>query len=321
MSKLSKIGVIGAGTMGHSIAQAFAACSYYVHLQDINEDTLKQAKGKIAYNLKMLQELGLLDEQGAEKTLTRISFYTDLETAVQDADFVIESISEDIAVKQALFKCLDEVTPPHTILASNTSSFKITDITKSVLRKKDKVILTHWFNPPHIVPLVELCRSEHTSEDTVNKVKNLLESCGKVTIDVKKEVPGLVGNRLQAALVREAFHIYEQGIASVEDIDKVVKFGPGLRLPVGGIFQIVDLGGIDVWYVVCLSLIPKICSDTGPIESLRKKKEKGELGVKTGKGFYEYPDSSTSYAHKRDVMMLKLLQIIKNSNENNESME
>ncbi len=309
MKERKKIAVIGSGTMGHSMAQHFAYWGYPVALQDVNQEVLQQAKEKMRANLEIMVRLEEMPGQKIQETLDRIQFTGSLEEALQGAGCVMENITEQLAAKQDLFAEMEQLVSADTLLASNTSSLSITRIAEKV-KSKDRVLLAHWFNPPHIVPLVELCRAEGTSEETMDRMRDLLTSCGKVTIDVQQEVPGLVANRLQAALAREAFHLYQEGVASTEDIDKAVMYGPGLRLPAGGFFQIVDFGGLDIWNAVARFIMAEINSDPNPPAVLQEKVNKGELGLKTGKGFYEYHDSAEEYMYRRDVLLIKLLQLM-----------
>ena len=309
MTGIKSIAVVGAGTMGHSMAQHFAYWGCPVALQDISEEALQKARDKMEANLETMIQLEGMPGQKKDEALDRIKFITSLEEALQEADCVIENITENLQAKQDLFESMEQLVSPDVILASNTSGLSITDIAQKV-KNKERVILAHWFNPPHIVPLVELCRAEGTSRETVDRMRDLLTKCGKVTIDVRQEVPGLVANRLQTALAREAFYLYEQGVASAEDIDNAVMYGPGLRLPAGGFFRIVDLGGLDIWNAVANFLIPAINSDTSSPKILQEKVDKGELGLKSGKGFYEYTDPPEKYTYQRDILLLKLLQLL-----------
>ncbi len=303
-------GVVGAGTMGHGIALTFAKYGCSVILTDTSDAILDTAKKKIEKSLEMFIGEGLVHEGEKEKVLSRISYTTDL-SQLKDCDYVVECIIEKIEPKQQLFKTLDEICAPKTILASNTSSLKLTDIVRDVTKHREKVILTHFFNPAQIVPLVELLRIEDTSADTFEKTKAFHEECGKVTIEVKKEVPGLVANRIQVAMAREVFSLYEQGIATAEDIDKAVTAGPGFRLSISGLLEIADLGGLDIWYAVAEYLLQFIDSSTEPNKVIAEKIKEGKLGAKTGAGFYEYAGQNfDNYVYNRDLKLLKQLKFI-----------
>ncbi len=307
-------GVVGAGTMGHGLALTFAKGGYQVILTDISEAALDTAKKKVEKSLSMFIGEGLVQEKERENILGRISYTTEL-SQLKDCDYIVECIVEKIEPKQQLFKTLDEICIPETILASNTSSLKLTDITRDVTKHRDKVILTHFFNPAQIVPLVELLRIDDTSDETYNKTKAFHEKCGKVTIEVKKEVPGLIANRIQAAMAREVFSLYEQGVASAEDIDKAVIAGPGFRLSISGLLEIADLGGIDIWYAVMKYLYQFIESGTEVNKVLAEMVKENKLGAKTGQGFYKYSGQSLdSYIYQRDLKLLKQLVYLENLN-------
>jgi 3-hydroxybutyryl-CoA dehydrogenase len=279
--------------MGHGIAQDFAAHGYDVRLYARSEERLDQAQQNIEAGLALLQRLGRLTSEEAAQSRRRIRTGTTMERLVADADLVIEAVSEDLRLKQQLFQGLDEACPQRTILASTTSSLLPSDLA-SVTRRSDRVLVAHYFNPPTIVPLVELIRGPDTSDATVATVRDLLLQVGKRPAVVQKEVPGFIGNRLQAALVREALALVDQGVATPADIDSVVKYSFGRRLAVAGVFQIGDLAGLDVYLSVGRLLFPSLNSSSDVPEVLREKVDNGELGAKTGRGFYSWTAESAA---------------------------
>jgi 3-hydroxybutyryl-CoA dehydrogenase len=244
MSEIRNVAIIGAGTMGHSLAQVFAQGGYNVWLNDVKDEILARAKKLIASNLDTLIELGNVEKSQKETILRRIHTTVKLEEAGQNADFVIEAIIEDQAAKKEMFTRLDKICPPGAILASNTSYM---DIFKFVETKRpDKVLITHWFAPPHIVPLVEIVKGPQTSQETVDAAKALMIKAGKKPIVITKFLPGFIANRLQSALGNEVFNLLDQGYASPEDIDTATKASFALRMPILGLVKRMDFAGLDL---------------------------------------------------------------------------
>lgn len=284
---IKKIAVIGSGLMGHGIGLTYALAGYSVVLNDVSDAILENAVDHIRHNLETFYESELIKKEDIGETLSRISTTTDLEKAAVDADFVTEAIVEDIGAKKKLFHALDALCPPHTIIASNTSSLLISEFGAGT-KREDKQVITHWFNPPHIVPVVEIVKSPKTSDETVDTAYALLKKARKFPVKVLKEIPGFLVNRVQSAAIREVWSLWEQGVASVEDIDLAIKGSFGFRLASLGPLQICDLGGLDLWYRVGQNLMKAINSSTEPSPAVKEKVERGELGLKTGKGFYNY---------------------------------
>lgn len=284
---IKKIAVIGAGLMGHGIGMTYALAGYSVVLNDFSGSILDNAVDHIRHNLETFYENGLIEKEDISRALSLVSTTTDLEKAARDADFVTEAIVEDVEAKKKLFHSLDRLCPPHAILASNTSSLLISEFGAGT-RREDKQVITHWFNPPHIVPVVEIVRSSKTSDQTVETAYALLKKARKFPVKVLKEIPGFLVNRVQSAAIREVWSLWEQGVASVEDIDLAIKGSFGFRLASLGPLQICDLGGLDLWYRVGQNLMKVINSSTEPSPAVKEKVERGDLGLKTGKGFYSY---------------------------------
>ena len=209
MMEIRNVTIVGAGTMGHSLAQVFAQEGYSVWLTDIREEVLARARKLILSNLQTLVETGLLDRGQQDQALHRIVTTTKIEDAAGNADFVIEAISEDEKAKKELFCKLDKICPPETILASNTSYLNIFQFVET--GRPDKVLITHWFAPPHIVPLVEIVRGPETSQETVDRVRALLIRVGKKPLVISKFLPGFIANRLQSALNNEMLHLLDHG--------------------------------------------------------------------------------------------------------------
>ena len=297
-SGIRRIAVIGAGLMGHGIALEFAAHGFPVRLHDRDQTQLERAPEAIAIGLARLGDIGAIATDAAAAASSRIAFQSDAQRAVGDADLVIEAVSEKLEVKQAVFRDLDRWTPAHAILASNTSSF-MPSLLAAATNRPERVIVAHYFNPPHLLPLVELVRGEQTSDETVETMRELYREIGKTPAVVQREAPGFVGNRIQAAIFRETLAIVAAGIASVEDVDIIVRNGFGRRLGVAGPFEIADAAGLDVKLAVCEQLFPEIDSSIDIPALLREKVARGELGLKTGKGYYDWTPEEAAALRKR----------------------
>ncbi|MEM2737897.1 MAG: 3-hydroxyacyl-CoA dehydrogenase family protein [Candidatus Bathyarchaeia archaeon] len=296
-SEIRKIAVIGAGIMGHGIAQTCALTGYQTTITRRRRELFKETYDQIKSGLEFLVRNGIITQKEVEKALSRIEFKETISEAAKDADFVIEAVVENMDLKKSIFKELDDTCPKHTILASNTSSFSITELA-SVTSRPDKVVGTHWWNPPHLMPLVEIVKGERTSQETIEITRDLITKLGKVPV-VCKDSPGFLGVRLQAALVIEAISMLEQGLASAEDIDTAVKMTLGLRLPILGPLEIVDLGGMDTFLYAYTYLYNTLGDKFKPPNLLKHKVETNELGIKTGKGFYDYTSRSIEEVVKR----------------------
>jgi len=307
MISKKKVVVVGAGVMGPGIAQICAQAGHDTSIIRRRPELLQQTLEAIKSNLQMLLQNGLITSQEASETLQRIKAKTDLAEAVKEADFVIEAIPEDMAAKKTLFKELDKLCSSQTILASNTSSFSITELA-AVTSRPDRVVGTHWWNPPHLMPLVEIVRGKQTSDETVRITKDFVNDLGKIPV-VCKDSPGFLGVRLQAALVLEAIRMLEEGLATAEDIDMAVKLTLGLRLPILGPLEIVDLGGMDTFLYAYSYLYDTLGERFKLPQLLRRKVESNELGIKTGKGFYTYTNEQIeAIVRRRDQWLIEQLK-------------
>jgi 3-hydroxybutyryl-CoA dehydrogenase len=297
-NSIQRIAVIGAGLMGHGIALEFAAHRYDVALQDRDQAALERARGAITEGLARLAEIGRITPNTAAEAPSRIAMGTDARAAAADADLVIEAVSEDLDLKRALFRDLDAWAPPRAILASNSSSF-MPGLLAAATGRPDRVLVAHYFNPPHLLPLVELVRGDETSDETIETMRALYAGIGKRPAIVQKEAPGFVGNRLQMALLREALAIVDAGIATPQDVDTIIKNGFGRRLSVAGVFEVFEAAGWDLTLAVASQLFPVIDRSTEPPQSLRDKVARGELGLKAGKGFYEWTPEEAAALRQR----------------------
>lgn len=287
---IERVLVIGAGAMGESIAQQFAQAGMKVFLADIDEAVLDRAGRQIATNLAQLGKFGLLSE-APDAIQSRIASHhigslDEISGFAEQADFVIEVVPEKIELKRRVFSVLDAFDKDR-ILASNTSTLSITDISDG-MSSPERVVGVHFFYPAHIVPLVEIHGGSRTSEETIQSAKELMHRIDKQPIVIRKVMPGFIVNRMQAAFNREVIHMLEQGVATAEELDMAAMACFGFRLACLGPLEIHDLNGLDVVFNSWRQTRPSLCNDTEPSVSVKEKVEKGELGAKTGKGWYDY---------------------------------
>jgi 3-hydroxybutyryl-CoA dehydrogenase len=293
-----RVAIIGAGLMGHGIAQIFAVHGFGVSLLDVNDEVLAKAVENVRANLTLLAKNGIGKEEDIEPAIGRITTTPDLKKAVSGAAFVIEAVAEQLELKQKLFQEMDTLCPPDAILATNTSVISITEIAARA-KGKGRIVGTHFWNPPYLIPLVEVVPGEGSSPQAVDQTFDLLKSVGKHPVKVKRDVPGFVGNRLQHALWREAISIVDQGIADAATVDEVIKNSFGIRLPVLGPMETADMVGLDLTLQIHNYILKHIERSTEPAPILRQKVEKGQLGFKTGRGFQEWNQESVQQSRKQ----------------------
>lgn len=269
------VAVLGAGLMGHSIAGVFAAAGASVRIYEPVAEARAAAGQRIA-------------AQQPAVDVVAITCTDDLEAATARADLVVEAAPENLDLKRDLFGRLGELLPD-TVLATNTSGYRVTEIARGVHRP-ERVVGTHWFNPPHLVPLVEVTQGEQTSDEVVVRMLELHRAIGKAPVHVRRDVPGFIGNRLQAALWREAIHMVEAGIADAEDVDLVVRNSIGLRLAAVGPLENMDYIGLDLASAIHAYVYPDLGAETDVQQLLAERIEQGRLGAKSGAGIYDWPD-------------------------------
>ena len=310
MTEIRNVTIIGAGTMGHSLAQVFAQEGCSVWLTDLREEILSNAKKLIASNLRTLIEMKLLKKSRLAQTLNRIKTTTTIEEACRNAELVIEAIIEDVAAKKELFGRLDRIAPPQAILASNTSYLDIFKFVET--RRPDKVLITHWFAPPHIVPLVEIVRGPEPSQETVDRVTVLMTKMGKTPLVISKFLPGFIANRLQSALNNEVLHLLDNGYVTPEQIDAATKASFGLRMPILGLTKRMDYTGLDLTQKIIANAAYEAPPRRTRSVTVDRLVSEGKLGVKTGSGYHQYGGRSTEEIMKeRDIKLIKLREFLK----------
>ncbi len=292
---IKKIRIIGAGVMGPGIAEIFAifgaSYDFNIIIYDISKEALAKCETTLSEDFKRVASTGLYSKEDLKAARERIQLKHDI-SVVSDAQLIIEAVPEDLDLKKRVFKEIALLTSETTILATNSSGLSITDLSKGI-ENPGRVIGTHFMNPPLLMPLVEVVRGVNTSDEIINTMITLLNNVNKKPVLVKKDIPGYVHNRLQAALFRELMYLIDNNAMSVQDLELTVRYGLGLRLPVMRVFEMVDLMGIDTIHKVLSYLFTELNRDTKPPGFLEEMIQKNELGVKTGRGFHDYTNIDT----------------------------
>lgn len=309
-----KISVLGAGTMGHGIAEVFAMAGHEVNLYDPSEKMLESVGDMMRQEMTFMAEYELITHDAVVKALQNIKLYNNLADAVHEVDYVIEAAPENMVLKQSLFEQLDKLCKPECILASNTSSLSLAGMMEKVSEaRKERMMVCHWYNPAHLIPIAELSFFGNMPEKIYQEVAALYEKACKQTVRVKKDVPGLVANRIQQGIAREVFSIMEQGIADPEDVEKALKFGPAFRYATTGQLVVADMGGLDIWCTVGDNLLQVMDNRRSANPLLRQKVQAGKLGMKSGEGFFDYPhDQIEEIKNKFNKKLILQLKVSKN---------
>ncbi|MFS0918194.1 3-hydroxyacyl-CoA dehydrogenase family protein [Brevibacillus sp. 179-C 1.1 NHS] len=298
--------VIGSGVMGHGIAQLYALAGYRVSLYDLQEEFLIKARASIEHSLFLLVAEGVITDKSRVEALERIVLTTDLQSAVSEAEVITEAVPEVIELKWELFEKLEQYARPDAIIASNTSTFSIARLIEKA-KTPHRYIITHFFNPAQLVPLVEVVKHETTAQEVVQATMKLMAEIGKSPVLLKKDVPGFIANRLQTALMREAFHLLAEGVADAAQIDTVMKDGIGFRWAFVGPIETADFGGLDTWKRVMDNLAPELEASTKAPAIIEEQVAQGNLGTKSGAGIYTYKDMSvTEKLRVRDEQFIRL---------------
>jgi 3-hydroxyacyl-CoA dehydrogenase len=310
-SNITSAAVIGSGVMGHGFAQIFAQYGISVQLIDRTEEILAKAYTLIQDNLGRMIELSEITESEKEDILSRIQCTAEMGPNLAEAEFIIEAVSEDFVLKRDVWAALSKHAAPDAILASNTSSFDINELIEGI-QNPERALGTHWFFPPQITPCVEVIPAGVTADDTVERTCALLTRLNKAPT-LCKSAPGFVANRIQMAMVKESMALVEEGLATPEEVDRIVKTSIGFRLGAYGPFEVVDQAGIDTYLKVFEYLYDKLgCEHFTPPSLLREKVERGCLGLKNGKGFYEYgPDAADALRRNRTRKFYRRLSMFK----------
>ena len=308
---IQKVAVLGLGSMGHGLVQLFATAGYTVHAFDEVTKARDSLIHRIGNNLEVFVQAEMIAADQVEPIIARIHVVATEREAVENAQFITEAVREDLRTKQELLRRLEDETSSQTIIASNSSTFPISQSGER-MKHLERAIVTHYFNPPHIIPAVEVVPGPDTDEATTQTTLDLMRRIGKETILINKEVPGFVVNRIQMALARETWDLLDKGIASAEDIDAAVSATMGLRLAALGPLAVNDFGGLDVVSRVYSNLVPDLCTNSEIPTIVRDLIEAENYGVKTGQGFYSYPSATAAaQATERDSRFLALLKLFR----------
>lgn len=295
--------------MGRGIGLAFAIGGHDVVMVDLDLGLLTKSLEQINSILEVMQEAGLTSES-SDRITSRISLEPNSEKAVSNSDFVVEAIFENLDLKRETFRKLDAASKTDTILASNTSSLPITSIASETLHP-ERAVGTHFWNPPHLMPAVEVVYGEKTNDATVSETVSILRAIGKKPAVVRKDVPGQIGIRILYSMIREATHLVEAGVASPEDVDTIVKEALGTRLEVLGPLELADLSGVDLVSNVAKGLYKTLDDSVEPQKIIKDMVANGQLGIKSGKGFYDWKTGSKNadqVLKRRDAHLIKILK-------------
>jgi len=304
---IKKVAVLGSGLMGNGLTQVFARdkdTSVVLRSRSKKDDPFEGVRADLAILIKN----DAMTEADAEEILSRMSFTDDMEEAVSDADLVVECVPEDMEIKQDLFRDIEPLVRSDCILATNTSVMSITQIAQKT-KDRSRVIGTHFWNPPYLIPLVEVIKGEETSLEVMDVTYDYLKKIGKKPVMCMKDVQGFVANRLQHALWREALYMVEAGIADAPTVDEALRYGPGLRWPHMGVLENVDMIGADLSLAIQRGVIPYLADNKEPSALLEKLVAEGKLGFKTGEGYQKWTEDEA--AERRTALREYLIKVTK----------
>ena len=299
MSDPDKVSVVGAGAMGHGLAVQCAVSDRDVTLIDHRQQNLDHARDRIREAVAFLNGRGLTDREPSA-VLGRIEFTLGTAEGVESADIVLETITEDLTAKRELFAEVARSAPTDAVLASNTSSIPITEIAEGAPGYGDRIAGCHWWYPPYLLTPVEVVRGEETDDETVDRLCSFVEAVDRDPILVERDVPGFVWNRVQFAVVRECLHIVEEGIASVDDVNRAIRDGYAIRTAAIGPFETMDVAGLDLFETIAEDLFSELATDDGPQKQLGDRVREGRTGIDAGAGFFEYDVAPEEVTRRRD---------------------
>ncbi|WP_254536802.1 3-hydroxyacyl-CoA dehydrogenase family protein [Halomarina litorea] len=311
---IDRVAVVGAGTMGYGLAVQCALEGCVVTLTDHREANLDRAAERVGAAVEFLSEAGRTGRR-PESVLGTIGGTTDRADAVADAGIVLETVSEDLAVKREVVGDVAAHAPDDAILASNTSGLPVTALAEGVPDAADRVVGCHWWNPPYLLRPVEVVRGEATSDRTVERTRAFVESVDRDPVLVERDVPGFVWNRVQFAVLRECAHLVREGVASVEDVNRAVRDGYARRTAVVGPFETVDLAGLELFATIASDLYPHLADDDGPGTEFAERIDAGKTGVRAGEGFFAYDESEDAVVERRDERLADLAELLDDEEE------
>lgn len=298
-----RIAIIGAGLMGVGIATHFARHGHSVLLRDVSAERLSDVPAIARSVLEELSAAALFESSQTHAVLSRITT-TDALADLADAMLLIEAVPERLALKHALYAELESVVSPEAIIASNTSGFPPDQLAQG-MAYPERLLIAHFWNPPHLIPLVELVPGEKTNPACLQKVRDVLQVMDLEVVLLMRAIPGFIGNRLQFAVLREALHIIQSGVASPEDVDRVMRASLGRRYGMVGPLEAADMGGLDTFLDIASHLMPTLAKDDEVLEVLRERVGQGRTGLRSGNGFYEWSEERKARIAERRAHQLQ----------------
>jgi len=307
----NKVLVVGSGVMGPGIALSFAQGGVNVAITDTDKDALAEGKKTIEEGLELFVDQGFIESTNVPAVMDRIEFFHDLKRAADGADLVVEAVSENPEIKEAIYRELDTLLAPEAIIGSNTSSLPVPQMYPDI--RPGRLIILHYFNPAHIMPLVEIVKTPDTPDDVIGSLRSFYAGIGKYVVVLNKFLPGFLVNRIQVAVMREALYLLEQGLAEPEEMDTAFKCCSALRGVVHGPLEHMDMVGLDTIAAASNVIFPLISNETETPAILTEKVNAGKIGYKGNGGFYPYPkDAKEEHRKKRDRALIEELKLFRN---------